>query len=545
MLCLLGIGFFGIYSYLIFGNEHLRFSWPDEMAAFFSATQFAEENHLYAIAQHTDIADALVSPRSMLVWQGKLVPIGFLGMPLLWGGVAKAVGTSAILLLTPLLAVLGAYFFYRLLKLYFEESVALLSGILLLLMPAYWYYSSFVMLPNVAMVSLLIIGLFFLASGFKENRPWYFQMLAGLSLGAALIIRPNEVIWILPLVILFLLVSRKNLKFFSFSLFLFFSVIPILLLAIAQSDTYGHWYQTGYSIGTEFTTALRTSHPAQNYLFPFGFEPLSAAKNIFTYVVSTHWLIIILAFVGAFMAIIREKQIAWKVLLGVAVSLSIFLGLMYGSWKLSDDLTLNISRIGVSYNRYLLPALITVLPFVAFLLVRIYRMPAVILPALRSFSVGGSAGREGSRVTAGILISIFLGFLLFAFGFSKVYLQGNDSLPKIKQSIAEYNLIHEKVIELTPDNAVIETFRGDKIVFPERQVVAQYNYSDNSFRLNLMESLPYYILSIENETYQGLSLLLGDVGIKGKRAIKVENLIGKYALYKVVDGEPDSPQPYE
>jgi len=516
LLAILGLVFFVTYSYLNFNNPHLRFSWPDEMATYFTTTTFAETNSFSSPAQHADIAGNLISPRSMMVWQGSLVPVGFLGLPLIYGFVAKAIGAYSIIFLTPLLAVFGAFFLYRLLGLYFKEEIALLSGILLLILPAYSYYASFSMLSNVPQISLLIIGLYFLNLFLRDRKASWHPVISGLLVGMSLIIRPNEIIWIAPLVLFFIFINRKLVSPVSvirFSLFLF---IPIILLGFAQYQTYGHWYSTGYSL-PQADAASGNSFSVLNYLFPFGINIVLALKNLTIYVGTTHWLFLGLCGTGVIMTLLRETEKKWRVLLIISLLLWTYLGLMYGSWKLLDNQILEISRLGISYNRYLLPALITSLPFISYLLIRIYRMD-----------------RRYAKFS-----SIAIVVCIFGFWISKVYFQGNDSLPKIKASIAEYNQVFEKVIEATPSDAIIETRRGDKIVFPQRQVVAQYSIeSDLGFLDNLHSKTSYYVLANKNSD----SWALFEEGFVYSSKYYGEEVFrfGDYKLFKVVPGDKKS-----
>ena len=166
---LLGFIFLYSYSYLArqlptdWSNESnkLILNSPDETANLFFARQFAQTNSLSFKDSANQIAGELISPRSMRVIKGQTVPAGFIGLPIVYGSLAKIFGLSAIPFFTPVLAIIGISFFYLLVKKLFGQQTALWSSVFAYVLPAYWYYSAKGLMPNLAFLVFFIISLYF------------------------------------------------------------------------------------------------------------------------------------------------------------------------------------------------------------------------------------------------------------------------------------------------------------------------------------------------------------------------------------------------
>ena len=168
-LILAGAAFFFLYSYLALtirgdwqAEPKLIFNSPDETANYFFSDLMARESKLQYFDPANLAAAPLISPRSMRVIDVQTVPAGFIGLPLIYGLLAKILSSAAIPFFTPALAVIGVIFFYFVVKELFGRQTGFLSAGLLLIFPGFWYYAIKGLMPNVAFVVLLIMaGCFF------------------------------------------------------------------------------------------------------------------------------------------------------------------------------------------------------------------------------------------------------------------------------------------------------------------------------------------------------------------------------------------------
>lgn len=486
---LVGLFFVLAYSFLLWHNPQPVFSWPDEMANYFFVGHFKDALNFRAAEPLNALVGDLIHPRSINVFQHDLVPTGFLGLPLIFGLIAKIFGLKATLFLTPMLAVIGAWFFYKLISEIFGEKVGRLSGILLLFQPAYYYYANFVMLPNVAFCSLLIISLYFFVKS-SSSKHVAAPLLAGLFFASALIIRPNEFFW-LGILLIFFLISLLRQKKYKTAIF---SAIPIILVVagylLLNRQTYGSFFNTGY----QDLTGAPAMSGILKYIFPFGFQIGQIAKIAVKYLFLFHWWQWTLALLGFIVAFIYKptKKIVVYAILGAIIST--YLLIYYGSWSFADQFTVNIANLGLSYHRYWLPILIFVIPFISLSLLTILELDL-----------------KFKKLVFAILLALVIGFDLQA-----VYLSGNDNLIRIRHSIQDNIKVQQFVLEKTPQNSVIISERGDKIIFPLRKVVGQFDLAKLAPLKNLPKDVPLYFLAIDSQfdlesskkilTDQGLAL---------------------------------------
>src|SRR5690349_16297435 len=80
---------------------------PDENAAFVFARQLAETGSLARPEPLNQVLGGLLHPRSTTGFGATIVPASFVGFVILLGGVGAVLGSSAMYVVTPLLAVLA------------------------------------------------------------------------------------------------------------------------------------------------------------------------------------------------------------------------------------------------------------------------------------------------------------------------------------------------------------------------------------------------------------------------------------------------------
>ncbi len=488
-------------------NISPRFDWPDETANYFWITHLAAENQLVVAEPLNAIADNQVHPRSFNVTaDGRLVPGSFLGLILLYGFLAKIFGSWAIIYFTPTLAIFGALAWYGIIKKIFNQKVALISAALILFQPAWWYYTEFSLLPNVAFVSLILISLSVLICPDRLTRLAVIS--SGLLAGLVIAIRPSEIIWLIAVYFAAAAYLRGRLKINHALLFLLAIIAVVAPVLFLQKFVYGSFLASGYSQLQSVDASCQVCVLAKNIILPFGFHPVLMLKNFWHHYIMIIWWFSVPAMFGAIIVFFqaRKNRLAAGYL-GLGLFVFGWLMVYYGSWEFSDQQTLALNALGASYVRYWLPSYLFCLPLVASLIVW--------LQSLRK----KSAGLIGGLIIGGL-------FLLSA---NSVLWAAPDSLLPVKNRIAGYKAVAAEVNRLTEAESVIITVRKDKVFFPERKVIHSFDpLADNaelqSLLPGLLESVPVYYYALQPED----DLLL----LNGRRLFLVKNF-GSEVLYKL------------
>jgi len=534
LLAALAVIFLGIYGWLATPlptdtGVGPRFDWPDETANYFWITRYAQPGQLVEPEPLNVAAQNQVHPRSFNVLpDGALVPGSFLGFIVLYGSVAKLLGIASVIYLTPLLAVLGGLAFYGIIRKIFDQNVALLATGLLLIHPAWWYYATTSLLPNVALVSCLLMSVYLLVKKMPDaeahdrwfepgesRSSWGAVLLAGALAGLALSIRPSEVIWVSGLYLAVLLWTSRTLSPLRVLLFIAMAAVALMPSLAQQAAIYGNWLTTGYN-QLEPATDAASSQACQvcsmtaSLIAPFGFHPGLAAYNFWIHYVSHFWWLSLFAVLGLVVFLTRPQRrpAAPFMYLLFSLCVGLWLALYYGSWQFSDQLTVNLNTLGLSYVRYWLPGYLLALPFVALGLLWF----TTFLP----------------KGPAALLLVLMLGFV----GYQSVNLTlvaKADSLLPVRERIAGYKRTAATVFEATESESLIVTVRKDKVFFPDRKVIHTFSaLSLNSELLGLLPTVvtlaPVYYYALGPEPTLEL-----ENGVRLEEILKV----GQEVLYKI------------
>lgn len=476
VLIVFGILFFFIYSFLPFTAGEI-FNSPDGNANFVFTKNLVERGDLKIFEPLNRIAGDIVHPRSTNVAGPFIVPGGFLGLILIYGLLAKILGVGAIIYLTPFFAMAGVLFFYGLVRRIFNSSVAFISALLLFFHPAFWYYASRTMMPNVLFISLLL-GSFYFISKIKKNNQWYNYFGAGILLGLALSVRMSEVVWPSLILLILMIAYRQDIrwKYFIFGcLALVIALIPVFYF---QYTTYGHPFLTGYSSLEGGGEAVGGGNII-NAFFPFGVQLKPILKNSFNYLVNIFWWFAsaVILGLGFFLYYYRDWARRQKLFFWLFILISFYLVVYYGSWIFHDNPDPQKVTIGTSYVRYWLPIYLLSLPFIGFFIVK--------------FS--GLLRYKKAR----IILSAVLILLLLYPSARLVLWQTEESLINIRKNLLEYGEVKEKILEYTEEDSVVVASYMDKVLFPGRRVV--HNIIDEYNQRNLpavREKVPVYVYSL-------------------------------------------------
>ncbi|MCX6745869.1 MAG: hypothetical protein NTX00_02495 [Candidatus Parcubacteria bacterium] len=526
ILVILGIIFFFIYSFLIFGNSASKFTWPDETANYFFIKNYIGHSNFSVAEPLNQIADNIVKPRSFNVYNNNLVPGSFLGMLLIYGLIGKFVQIGLIKFLTPLLAVLASLFFYKILLKVFEPKIAFLSTLLFFINPAWWYYANLSMLPNISFLTFFIIGLYFLLQirGESNRKNYLWVILGSFFIALSLIIRTNEFIWILAVLIFLAIIYYKKLKWQYMSLFLLVCILVFVPIFYYNNLTYGNSLSFGYlrlnqgqtifeQVPTEFKISNSSALNFLKFIFlPFGFQPKVILSNFYHYVYNLFWWMFLASVLGGFIFLKKYHDKNHAVYFVLSLCVCLYLLAYYGSWLFADQLTLALNKIGISYVRYFLPIYILSLPFAAIFidwLINLFKNKKI-----------------------KIILALFLALTFLGLTINVVYLAGNDNLIKIKQNIGDYTDINKKVIALTEGDAVIISQRSDKIFFPERKVIGTWKIDDFENWTKLLDAnVPLYYYATESVDF--LDQLYSELFYYDMELTNETQIEGDYYLYRI------------
>lgn len=503
---------------------------PDEMSNGHFAREFAASGQLWTFELLNLPLGGIVHPRSIRAIDGLLVPGGFLGLPVIYGLLAKAAGVGAIPFFTPFFAVAAVFAWGALIKKYFGPRAGAFAAVLLALNPVWWYWSSRTLMPNVLGLALVIIAawLFFVApiSKILERRAYQGlgllsradAALAGVALALAIAVRPSEAYWIDLSIVALLIMARKSLPLGRVIVCAVFALLAIVPFAFLNHAVYGSALGTGYGAAGQGAAADILPHgfgdrllgPIRPYLFPLGFAPRDAVKHFFTYGLSFFWwwtAVVVIA--GAALWRWRspnghgKHKVSFTV---VVVGVSTWLIFFYGSWTLNEISDGSVA-IGSSYLRYWLPIFI-----------------------FSTIPVAAALARLTEQRRA-LTIAVFA-LLLIVSGYT-VFRSPLEGLIRIRVSLIEADAKIEAIMAATEPNAIIIADTADKYIFPERAVI--YPLRAESTYAALSEAVaqrPLY--------YFGITLPAGDMAALTATRLSPQGLemtvvevIGQETLYRI------------
>lgn len=506
-----------VVSSLLLRREGAIFISPDEAANHFFATSFAHTGQLGVFDPLNVTFGNVLHPRSVISLNGFLVPAGFLGIPLIFGWLAKIFGTWSIPFWTPLLAVLAVYAWDATARRWFGATIGRISAILLAVHPVWILYTARSLMPNVPFVAFLIFTAWFLtrrparffAGWIGNSAPRYAWLLAkiraygdaalaGLSLGAALMIRPSELIWIAPCVVIVLWWHRREVAprvSLAFGIVVALSLLPLLPI---QNQLYGSPWKIGYTAGVQSAPTgveIPTTQPTlrarvESFLapvLPFGIHPRLIWKEAIAYGPSLMWWLFVLAAIGL-VAIWRttpkEDHHHLRGYLLLAAGIAAYQLVLYGSWAFHDNPDPRLVTLGNSYVRYWLPAFVLLLP----------------LCAAGLEWIGHKAHTD--RLRTATYVSMLL--VCAAFSAQLVLFEPYDGLLADEVVLQKSELIRDAVLARTEPDSVIVVDSADKILWPSRHVLQPLR-NDTTYALipRIAASNPVY--------YYGLTLPTEDL----------------------------------
>lgn len=507
--------FFLAYSYLPRTAPHL-FNSPDEMSNHYFSTLFSDSGELWWFDSINLYADGRMHPRSMRVVDLFLVPGGFIGMPVLFGSIAKVFGDGVIVYLTPLFSLLAVIAWGALVSAIFSVGrkpdgktmftpeglkIGVVASSLLLSNPAWWYTTARTMMPNVLFLSLLLIGttaylvrpvdrIFRWKDGAAHSGHRILDfIIAGVCLSLAVAVRPAELPWLLMSAVVVGVIYRKTIPVFGSFIAAVSGAVTAAPMLLLHYSAYGSVFSSGYggtlgSIPVEIASGglgIRLLGPLQPYLFPLGFAPYTALQNFFTYGIGFFWWWSAAVIIGAVVLLTqrdakKEVRRSVRALGWVTAVISVWLILFYGSWIVQDNPDPNAITIGSSYFRYWLPLF-------------------VLSTAVVSRALVAIADRLKGRVRASFVPAVVTVFAMTSA--YAVFTSPQEGLFAIRENLIRYEAEISVVLAETEEDALIVVDRADKLLFPARRVMHPLRDDGTYATLGrLKETVPLYYFGI-------------------------------------------------
>lgn len=292
------------------------FNSPDEMANFYFAKNVAEHNSLSVAEPLNFELGNRVYPRSIAVSNGQLKPLSFIGLPVIYGILAKVFTVKTIPFFTGFIAAVAGLVFYWLLRKIFDQKWALFGTFLLYANPAYFYYTARGMFHNVLFVDILLAAL--LIGG----------VAGALLMFAALLVRTFEGLWVWPF---FTWVGNKR-----------FKITAIVVVMINAAVLF----------------FIRPGYPAN--LLPFGFSLGRIVRNIWQINFLVMWWWTIPAIIGAVIWLVTRRS---RLYLGLGALGALWLLIYYGVFQVMDNPSGQLTIVS-SLFRYWLPVFVWEIPFI-------------------------------------------------------------------------------------------------------------------------------------------------------------------------------------
>lgn len=500
--------FFFLYN--VINSSHIGiFNSPDATANFAFIFEFVMHSDLSIehVSEYGALAE-YIHPRSTFADFGTILPVGFWGLVVIFGVLGKLIGAANVVFITPLLAIGAAWGLFAAWRRIFSEKQAFCATLVYLLHPVVWYYSARSLLPNVPFFSLLIIGAsILLVRPFSAHKQkwWYVDdILGSLVALSGLLIRPNEIVWIAPVVIFVLWMYRKHIPI---KRVVVWGVASVAFLAVY---IFGNaWLYSSAVGGYLVSNSLETSH-WYNALLPFGFDIGNILKTGYTYFVHMYWWLVLPAGIGLLFlwTQFRKKAISFEQNV-YTISFVILCVLLFAYYGSQIDISYALNTIGVAYSRYWLPIHVLSLPFIFYGLDQVW--------------IHGKTKNH-------IFSEVFLVVVIFMS--PPMVFKGIDGLSAITEQLSYMSEVKANALSYVDKEDVIVTDREDKFFWPDRAVMVRFGdpaipQAIASF-IEANRTVFYFTPTLTDEKEGGVQTYIADYGLM----IESVQQYGSHTMYQ-------------
>jgi len=411
---------FFVLLYLPLSSPVGVFNTPDENANYFFAKTFAERGELSVIEPLEPLVDNVIHPRGVNVVRGFLVPESFLGLPIFYGGMIRLLaytgqcqaGSAALLTLDcglpailAFLNIVALFCLLKIFKFFFEKTIARLALLFVLTNSIFLYWSGRPFMHNILFLDLVVIGWGILLVTVRSKIDTRWDMVAGLILGAAIAVRPAEIVWVSISTLAIILMSEfsyasadspsRKRRILALGQRCFKAALGGLIILVSllffNRELYGNFFGSGYSTTESNIVVAESAVPqlarvslAEQIFLPFGFHPLEAFSRFSKYALGGLWWYTAPMLLGAVIVMalwcVKGAQAAEQKARRYALTwlmVSMYLIIYYGAFRVeifADPRHPLGSSIGTPYLRYWLPIFVFGAPFAAMFLLFFYRL---------------------------------------------------------------------------------------------------------------------------------------------------------------------------
>lgn len=470
---LIGLLLLGGLSSVLASTGQKIFASPDETATAVVARGIGME---FKAAEEEPLAQEVpwLHPRSWVSQGTTIVPIGFLGWPLLLSPFARLFGVWILPWLGAGFILSAIYPVFHLLRRRFSVPLTLMGTILLFTFPTVLLYTNRSLFANAPQLALLAWWAWLAKriEGKELVTDWALSLCGFVGM-AALFLRPSEGGWMIPW--MYWWFKGRKLSRSEWSHIALGCVLFLAPLLFVNARTYGAPWRIGYLLKDNLIGGLVQASPSLVHpptfsliaslksLLPYGFHPRHIWWNVSSFIGEMLWpwvLALVLVWIpilrtqGAlfYRASWREKQqtlrsIVTSIPLWCAIWMGIWLLSFYGSGLYTDHIRPGAVTIGNSFLRYLLP----VVPLWMYL----------VLTGLSEWSE-----RAQRRLIPIICTVLALG------GLFVVGMRDDEGLFATRAELVRYRSVRETAIQLFSPDTIILSDRSDKIFFPIFRVVS-------------------------------------------------------------------------
>ena len=218
---------------------------PDGTVNYLFSTLYAENGSLLYNDDLNTFGENIIRPNGVLLVNENFVTMKFIGFPLYYGSYATIIGTKFIPYFTLIFSIIGMFFIYSLGNQLFGRTNAIISSFLFLMLPYHLYWSFRPLMENIFGAVIFVIGIAYFFRFIRENEIKNL-MLAALFLATSFNIRPDIILFLIPLVFI-LIINLKKIGFRAIVISLIIGLIAITPILLLNNDLYGGYLSTGQS----------------------------------------------------------------------------------------------------------------------------------------------------------------------------------------------------------------------------------------------------------------------------------------------------------
>jgi len=221
-------------------------SGQDETVNYLFSTIYAENGNLLYLNDLNTFGEDIIRPNGVILVNEKFVSMKFIGFPLYCGSYAMIIGTNFIPYFTLIFSIMGIFFIYVLGNQLYGKTNGIMSCFLFLILPYHLYWSFRPLLENIFGSVIFVLGVAYFLKYIQEKNMKYL-MLAALFLGTSFNIRPDVVLYFIPLGFI-LILNLKKIGIRAIMTFMLIGLITTTPILLLNYDLYGGYLSTGQSI---------------------------------------------------------------------------------------------------------------------------------------------------------------------------------------------------------------------------------------------------------------------------------------------------------